>query len=285
MSALFTARLLLCVSITLGALIATTAAIAQTSSSEPPFCQVISLLPAQITASGVYCLTEDLTSPSTAIEVLADDVVIDCNHHKINGGPSGVGIVFNEGSDRTTIRRCTIHANGAFAGIELRGGDGHVIEDNLVERGRGRGITVGPEPSSGTVIRRNRVLRTGALNDPVSSIHGIGVAGADARVEDNEVSIVGGPPAAAANVSGIALLGTGHAARGNIVTDILTEGASAISGGHVIRDNFVMNPVQRVGVGIKSPFAVCRSNEVRNFGIGLDCTSEGGTVSDNIVIF
>jgi hypothetical protein len=262
------------------ALSAATVAQAQTAAPAPATCQVITSVPTEITAPGVYCLTEDLTTTtSSGIAVNANDVVIDCNHHKLEtlGGPAaGGGVLSFNGNSRITVRRCTIR--GFRGGVEIGGGSGHIVEDNLMEGNKKFGIEIGGgnQPSSGALIRRNRVLNTGAT---FSIAHGISVTGNNSQVLDNRVATVFST-SSNSSTSGIVLSGGGHIARGNTVVDI--AGNSGIFGGHVVRDNTVVNEVRRGGTGISSPSAICRGNDVVGFDTGVSCA--GGISSGNLVV-
>ncbi|SMH48236.1 right-handed parallel beta-helix repeat-containing protein [Mesorhizobium australicum] len=127
-------------------------------------CISITSLPQTITAAGVYCLKQDLSTAITsgnAITINANNVTIDFNDFKLGGlaaGPAtGANGVFATNRKNITIRNATIRGfrNGVlFSGA---GSSGSVIEDNLVEGSTFTGITVA---GSGIVVRRNRVVNT-----------------------------------------------------------------------------------------------------------------------------
>jgi Right handed beta helix region len=242
----------------------------------PATCTVISAIPISITAPGAYCLTEDLTTTSSGIAVNADDVVIDCNHHKLATLDGSVVIGVSSVKSRTTVRRCTIR--GFRSGVEFIGGPGHIVEDNLIEGSSFIGINIGND----SLVRGNLVLNTGTPGAQLAI--GIQGLGANTQVLDNQVVgvIAENSTISAGFTSGIAFYGGGHTARGNTVQDIQVTGASAIRRAYVIRDNSVVNAVRRGGTGIVSAGADCRGNEIVGFATGVDCA--GGISSGNLFV-
>jgi Right handed beta helix region len=250
--------------------------------TEVSACRVISPQTSVITAAGVYCLTADRAS-GVGISVQADDVVIDCNHHRIEAPflSAGSGIASVLGKSRMTVRRCTVR--GFNRGIDIKGGSSHVVEDNLIDRSRTAGIDVGSssQPSNTSAIRRNRVVNTGTSS--TQSPRGISVNGSMVQVLDNQVSglIAEGSASSVAGAAGIGLFGTGHVVRGNTVTQITVAGIRAILGGRIVRDNSVVNVASTVAIGINAP-AICRNNSVRGFSIPVNCA--GGVASGNLAL-
>lgn len=176
-------------------------------------CTEITALPATVVAPGVYCLKKDLsTSISTgaAITINADNVLIDCNDHIINGladqaTTQAYGIHSSERKG-ITVRHCSIRH--FYRGIYLlttnastgsTSGGSHLIEDNELEGNSYLGMNVqGPA----NLVRHNRVLNTGGNTN--GAYGGILVVGDDSRILDNVVSgVIGGSGNNARGVSGI----------------------------------------------------------------------------------
>ncbi len=70
---------------------------AHTANAESTQCTPINAVPATLSATGSYCLTNDVTSTATgtaaAITIAADDVLLDLNGHSVTGpGGSSAGI-------------------------------------------------------------------------------------------------------------------------------------------------------------------------------------------------
>jgi Right handed beta helix region len=253
---------------------------------EAAACQVISSLPTTISAPGVYCLTEDLTSTGSGITVNSDDVVIDCKHHRMQtsqGSASGHDGVQAFVVSRIAVRRCTLR--GFNTGIAMLEGTGHTIEDNLIDASFSDGIRL--IAVNGSMLRRNRVTSTGSVAS--SGCAGIVASGDRTEVLLNEVVGVTCTPSALVFSGGIVLTdGLNSVIRGNTVIDIVA-GAIGIdvggSGAHV-QDNVVLNPVSRTGIGINAPSsaAICRGNDVAGFSGSVHCPSPGIS-SGNLALF
>src|SRR5688572_6057109 len=121
----------------------------------------IDSLPATISTSGHWCLRKDLATgitQGTAITVAANNVTLDCNDFKLVGvtaGPNTLthGIVAS-GRANTTVRNCVVR--GFLVGLQLTG-NGHVVEDNLLDANTDHGIWITGDDA---LIRRNRILDT-----------------------------------------------------------------------------------------------------------------------------
>jgi nitrous oxidase accessory protein NosD len=119
-----------------------------------------------ITQPGTWCLRQDLVveyaAPGALVEIVADDVVIDCRGHRIERAPDGghTAAIYAQylGPARAVVRNCRIEGFGAgiALGTTSQGGGGHVVEDNVLA-GNQNGIEVG---GSGSVVRRNRIHGT-----------------------------------------------------------------------------------------------------------------------------
>ena len=89
-------------------------------------CTEIAKLPYIITAPGIYCLQSDLSTDiatGAAIEVAADDVVLDLNRHALDGSAAGASTeaygVYAFDRKNITLRNGTIR--GFVSGVLLNG--------------------------------------------------------------------------------------------------------------------------------------------------------------------
>src|SRR5262249_57244754 len=67
---------------------------ASSARAETTQCLPVTSVPSVITSPGVYCLIGDLATRMTsgnAIEIQADNVVLDLNGHRLNGAGGGAG--------------------------------------------------------------------------------------------------------------------------------------------------------------------------------------------------
>ncbi len=99
-------------------------------------CTPINSVPTVITVPGVYCLTRALVTTiasGNAIDVQANNVVIDMNGHRLGGLGAGLSTEargsHSLNRQNITVRNGTIR--GFFIGIFMEGasGQGHLIED------------------------------------------------------------------------------------------------------------------------------------------------------------
>jgi hypothetical protein len=123
----------------------------------------IDALPAIITSPGTWCLRKDLNTAAwqgDAILIVAHDVTLDCNHHKIGGLGAGAGTqaigVHGMQRDFLRVRRCNIR--GFATGIHLGPGHGLRIEDNRLDSNTITGIHA---QGYDGVVARNLVRDTG----------------------------------------------------------------------------------------------------------------------------
>jgi parallel beta-helix repeat protein len=155
-------------------------------------CTAITTLPAVITVQGVYCFTGKLSTAMTsgnAIDIQADNVVLDLNGFKLGGLAAGPGTqtygIFANDRQNITIKNGTIR--GFYEGILLIGASqGHIVEDIRADQNTFAGIVVG---GSGNIVRNNQVVATGGTTvfGANANAAGIVVAGAGPRVLNNDV--------------------------------------------------------------------------------------------------
>jgi len=167
------------------------------ATSSAPVCTVISSLPTTISSAGVYCLNGNLNTTQTsgiAIEIIANDVVIDLNGWRldIQSVPTEItqGISADQQSN-ITIRNGTVQGFGI--GINLSGlspyttSSDHIVEDIRVIDCILAGIHV---QGSNSMIRRNHISD---CNPPDITPFGIWFYGSDGRILDNDINNVGSP--------------------------------------------------------------------------------------------
>ena len=162
-------------------------AVSTVARAEVTGCTEISSVPFTAAAPGIYCLNSSLVASVTfgaAIDVSADDVVVDLNGHALEAaGPNnalGVRAVSNK---NVTVRNGTIRgfAGGVALGSFTTPTQGHVAEKLRVEGSSTYGIRV---QGTGSIVRNNLVIRTGATKGGSSGIIAIG---SSVHVVGNEV--------------------------------------------------------------------------------------------------
>src|SRR5690349_18058505 len=183
--------------------------------AETTGCIELDTLPVTITEPGHYCLTHDFVQDfgyEAPIRILADDVVLDCNDHRLkhsNAANTGNAIYGPGERHDVTIRHCVL--DGWYVGLFLQassdpGASGNRIEDNVVLRSRVAGIYV---IGSHNRIDRNRVAQNNANYGGVA--YGIFVVSMDKTgvgnvVRDNHVTdFKPTPPGTTATVEGITI--------------------------------------------------------------------------------
>ena len=226
-----------------------------------------------ISAQGVYCLMTDVTvsagfTPTYAIEITANNVVLDLNGHKVGGGnldqaSSKIGIYASQRKN-ITIRNGMVRGFGI--GIHLSDSTsttsfGHRVEGVRAEENWRGGIWV---EGQGSVVRGNHVLLTG--NSQYSGV-GILASASGVRVVDNDVIDTLGIDSNAAQTHGIYLArAPGAVVEGNRVGNqtMLLNDSSGIyltesSTNVLVVDNRLIGWPSGVSVGYASS-ARCRDN-------------------------
>ena len=142
--------------------------------ADTQMCTVIDTLPATLAVPGHYCLDQDFAqsfSSAAAIEISADDVVLDCNDHVIratNNANTVTGIYGTSQRSNVEVRNCTL--DNAYVGIFFTGSSepgavGNRIVGNAVLRARTVGIYV---IGSNNLVEGNRVAQLSA------NVNGVG---------------------------------------------------------------------------------------------------------------
>jgi hypothetical protein len=151
-------------------------------------CTEISSVPFEVTEPGIYCLNASreasLPFGGVAIRISADDVVFDLNGHTLAAsGPTTAVGVFAGDQKNVTVRNGTVRGFGSAVALGgfTTASQGHIIEDVRAEGSSGFGIRV---VGTGSIARRNLVIRTGG---PSGGSSGIIALGSAVHVVDNEV--------------------------------------------------------------------------------------------------
>ncbi len=202
------------------------------ATGETTKCIVITSVPTTITAPGVYCFTQNLTSAiasGNVITVGASDVTIDMNGFTLESLGSGdVHGIRADNRNNVVIRDGTIRRYAW--GITLVGGTGHLVEDVSLDKNWMAGVNV--VHIDGGVIRNNRLVQPGNYGIYLSSVsgctvvnndivmsysgHGIYLLNADnAIVEGNRVSRTSPP---GAYTEGLECVNCAAKLRGNLVS-------------------------------------------------------------------
>jgi hypothetical protein len=175
--------------------------------AESILCTPIPSVPYTIQSRGVYCLDRDLIRSfgqraDAAITVNADHVVVDLNGFTLGAFPGATdpeelpppGVTLAVGihalnRSHVTVKNGTIRGFHRAVHLEGMGStaqvvQGHLVEDVNADDNVHAGIVV---DGSGSIVRRNRVLRTGG-GPGMFKNHGIRVNGPRPQVMDNEVT-------------------------------------------------------------------------------------------------
>jgi parallel beta-helix repeat protein len=208
-----------------------------TARAETTACTVIASLPAMLDAPGHYCLEADFSQDivDAAIWILADNVVLDCNGHRIrNTYALNPAIGVTTGSNQVVIRNCVL--DGFRTGINaytdsVGRGDDNSIVGNHVLNSRQLGILLS---GSRNVVAENRITRvSGNYGGPVYGIlldnYGNGAIG---NVLRNNV-IADFKPSPQAGQGGVTYAISIYGARNTVIEDNTISGLYASSDGWV----------------------------------------------------
>jgi len=246
----------------------------------------ITSLPKTISQAGVWCMNADLATAdpnARAITVTANNVVIDCNDHKLDGMGAGaataaLGINATNRAN-VTVRHCNVL--GFQQGIRLAGiGGGHVVENNRVDSSTYAGIVV---HGDGSVARRNQVINIGGSTG-MPTPFGV-VAQGVVDLIDNSVTGVTATGASTSAYGIYATGGNGASITGNRVRDVLPTGTKAAYGifidgapRMVLRGNEVLGDQGAGSIGLRCGAIGdrARNNTVTGFATALQGCGDGG---------
>jgi parallel beta-helix repeat protein len=246
----------------------------------------IASLPAVINSPGTWCVGQNLSTAITsgnAIDIQADNVIVDCNDFRIDGLGAGAGTsargVFASNRFNATVRRCGIR--GFSIGVQLSG-SGHAIEDNRLEGNTCYGLYI---QADGSTIRRNRVFNTGGSTnscDPYA-ITGIG----EVDIQDNSVSGVAATSGSNGYAFGIySAFDPGGSIVGNRIRGVAKDGsgrafALEADNREIVRNNDLAGDASPGSNGIYCGVATgrVRDNVINGFETGTTgCTLSTGNV-------
>jgi parallel beta-helix repeat protein len=271
--------------------------------AETTGCLGVGPLPAIISSPGTYCLNSNVSAAfaGQAINIAADDVVLDCNDHTITQTNTGnaTGIVSHTDRRNVVVRHCVV--DGFDVGIKLDAtfdetARGNRIEDNTVARARSVGIS---SFGSNNRIERNRIL--GAAGDGAFTGIRVGTFQQEAAgnvVRDNHIS--GYQGVAGVSTAGIEFSNTRETSiTGNILTGLYAgtgSGVIAMQGyntsGSEISRNVILSPqpkpapldggfyygIYTPGTDAEMATVVCRDNVIGHFNSATyGCVASGNT--------
>lgn len=186
---------------------------ASRGSAETVNCTNIISLPATITTPGVYCLKQSLTtsiSTGNAIDIQANNVVLDLNGFRLAGAAAGLATqangIFAFNRQNITVKNGIVR--GFAVGVFFQGASsaGHLVEDIRADLNTTAGIAV---EGLRHIVRNNQVISTGGSTvavGPGQFILGIFMEGAGNRVINNDVA---GVSRGGAEGAGGIVIGTG----------------------------------------------------------------------------
>jgi hypothetical protein len=210
-------------------LLSLTLGLASAGRAETTQCTPITVLPATIAQSGIYCLTSDLAyqpADGNAISINANDVVLDLNGHRLDNLKAGAGtvaagifasqrrnVVVKNGTIRGFSRAVFINDNSPYMKSQ-----GWVIEDIRADRSTYAGMVIWGRDC---LLRRNVVVATGGSTayGPSADAVGIVLVGASHRVIDNDVIAVTKQGTGSATAIAFGIQTDGSIAVANRVTD------------------------------------------------------------------
>jgi hypothetical protein len=192
--------------LTVAALIAGTATIASAQTASLTDCVPLSI-PATITRSGTYCLTQNfrttlVAARSAAITVNASNVVVDLAGHTIDNRGAGAATqaigVWAEDRQNITVRNGTLRGffiavgTGCSSPPTLECGTSTVSQGHVVESVRAQDSTFSGIDAwgFGTIIRQNQILNTGGTTVIPGLSAAVRLNGSGMRVIDNDIATV-----------------------------------------------------------------------------------------------
>jgi hypothetical protein len=208
-------------------------------------CSPISSVPFVITAPGTYCLTADLTTAQTngaAIEIAADNVVLDFAGHLLDGSAAGLGTVAD--GVRVMDQQSTVVRNGRVRGfyvgvyVDIYFGDSrnNLVEGMHIDRCTWRGIKM---EGFENVMSGNTILDIGGAGHHADGISACeNQLNGSAMAFNNTIMRVGMSNPAVESPDGLMLYCKGGAmAIGNRIVQVEDSGISLYAG--YCKDNVV----------------------------------------------
>jgi hypothetical protein len=245
-------------------------------------CKPIRSVPRTIVKKGTYCLKRDLTySPGNgaAITINVDNVILDFNGFVLKAEslqPDSLAEgVLVESDAHTVVRNGSIYGFGT--GIKLVGGNGHLVENMLVDRSNIYGMLASNTES--LTIRRNRITRTGGTSEN-SSTGGIYISiGTESRIVGNDVSDTVRNTVGTERAYGIRIMSNASIAENNRVTNSADYGIYFSNNFNVVAaNNRVINYPDDGAIGMRfnGTTGVYKDNIVGGFTIAFQFGVDGG---------
>jgi hypothetical protein len=210
-----------------GALLLLTLSPTQASAESFATCTgYITSVPAVISTQGTWCLSKDVASPmqnGTLIDVVVNNVAIDCNGFKVGGLAAGKGTNTTGISARNrlnvAVRNCNIR--GFKTGIDMSGAvvsGGHLVERNRLDNMTQVAVNI---EGGGSLVRENVI--TGIGGTTTGNFSRAMQVGADVDVMGNLIDGVfpgNGTGESTPSAIGIFLYSTGAVIRDNRIRNI-----------------------------------------------------------------
>ena len=250
-------------------------------------------IPLTITSPGVYCLTENISSGTTAITINANDVVLNLNGYLVDGSSVGSNTsqqgIFCWNQQDVVITNGTIQ--GYYWGVMLNNCDGAQVTHLRMMNNYGAGIDMW-NGSDNALIAHNQIYHIGGTTRPGSSwIYGISVRSDSpgARILDNDIYDIFSP--SGGRSYGIKASSTGGEVSNNRISGLVTTGGGLeipitfIGKGGLLRGNSlsgsgtnaVTTAISISGIGSSG---LCADNKAIGFATATSsCTNGGGNVA------
>jgi hypothetical protein len=242
----------------------------------------ITAVPAVISTPGTWCLKQDVSTTNTlgyAIDIQADNVVLDCNDFLVDGLAGGSASneqgIHALNRKHATVRHCNVR--GFFYGVNLDvGGSHYVVEDNHFTEQMEGGIRVA---GSASVVRRNLVSDVGGTTvQAANSAFGILVDASNSDIVDNKVIGVMSANNASGEAYGLLVGSDAFGTAANVVIE-RNEFKGLVASGP--------NNVIGIAVGNGSPRMTIRNNDIENgtpgTGFGIVCSANPTRVQNNTI--
>ncbi|MGC9310124.1 MAG: C1 family peptidase [Candidatus Aenigmatarchaeota archaeon] len=117
---------------------------------------------------GSMTLDRDVSSGGTCFRIQADNIVLDCNGHKIRYSQTEQGYAIDNPSySNLVVKNCIIEQGSSTSdspAIHISGGNNNIFENNLIETTGERSYGIYLKSSSGNMVNSNTVAVHGATN-------------------------------------------------------------------------------------------------------------------------
>ena len=245
-------------------------------------------IPLTITSSGVYCLTENISSGLTAITISANDVVLNLNGYLVDGSSVGsntaqMGILCM-GQKDVVITNGSI--KGYFWGVLLNNCDGAQVTYLRTMSNYGSGIDMW-NGSDNVLIAHNQIYHIGGTTRPgYSHIYGISVRSdcPGSQILDNDIYDIFSP--SGGRSYGIRAWSTAGEVSNNRISGLVTTGGGleipiTFTGkGGLLRGNTLSGSGTNTITTAIGSSGLCADNKAIGFASATSsCTNGGGNVA------